>query len=173
MRIMLIAFIIHLHQQRQSKMVKNKRIKILIVLIYILILGYAIFAFFLMNKSVLEATTQVLISEYKDSKVINELVADCNTYTTNLAKVYCVNEYVFENFKYVHNDSIILNPEDTIAGGGDCKSWAAFYKLAFDKLNITSRIIYIEHHAFNVVFAEDWYCVAEQSTILCNGLDVK
>ena len=151
---------------------KNKRIKILIVLIYILILGYGVVALVLMNKSVLEATTQAMLSEYKDSKVINELVADCNTYTTNLDKVYCVNDFVAENFKYVHNDSIILNPDDVVVGGGDCKSWASFYKLSFDKLNLSSRIIFTDGHSFNVVYAKGWYCVAEQSTIICQGLDV-
>ena len=75
-------------------MVKNKRIKILIVLIYILILGYGIVALVLMNKSVLEATTQVLISEYKDSKVINELVADCNILQIWLKSIALMNMFL-------------------------------------------------------------------------------
>jgi len=137
---------------------------------FLLILGYAFFIYTFINKSISEKYIEVESDKYKDSPVIVSLANNCSSEVSNLMKVYCVNSFIYSQYKYVKSND--LNPENIYTIGGDCKMYASFYRLVFNKLNISNRIVSTTKHAFTIVYADDWYCNAEQKVISCQGLEV-
>jgi len=133
----------------------------------LLILGYAFFIYTFINKSISEKYFEVLSNDYKNSPVILSLAENCSSEVSNLMKVYCVNAFIYSQYNYSNFTS--FDPENIYTVKGDCKFYSSFYKLTFDNLNISSRIITIPKHAYVVVYDDEFYCVLDQFSLLCNG----
>lgn len=107
----------------------------------------------------------------KDDGVVKTLVQYCSYEKTDNAKIYCVNSFVNEHFEYIINKKII-NPDDLIENGGDCKSWTNFYIIVLRQLGIkvTQDFNSVDNHTFAIADTEEGYCILDQRNVDCHYL---
>jgi hypothetical protein len=120
--------------------------------------------------------THDLQDAYYNTKVIKNLeqnitkiVGDyCLTYDKDIRRIKCVNNYVYSSDKFIYNktNNVIL-ADELIENGGDCKSWATFYKAVFTYMGYDSNFVYSEKHVYVNVFNEDFYCNVDQQITDC------
>lgn len=107
----------------------------------------------------------------KDADVVQSVVQFCKYQDGDHNKIYCVNEFVNEHFNYLLTQKII-NPDDLIENGGDCKSWSNFYITTLRQLGISVNQDFssVDRHTFVIADTDDGYCVIDQRNVDCNYL---
>lgn len=107
----------------------------------------------------------------KNDDVVKVVVDYCNYQNSSEDKVWCVNRFVNDNFDYMVTKQVI-NPDDLIKNGGDCKSWTNFYIVTLKQMGVSIRQDYesVDKHTFAIADIENGYCIIDQRSVDCNYL---
>jgi hypothetical protein len=102
---------------------------------------------------------------------VKVVVDYCNYHNSSEDKVWCVNRFVNDNFDYMITKGVI-NPDDLIENGGDCKSWSNFYITTLRQMGVvvTQDYVSVSKHTFVIADTDTGYCVIDQRSIDCNYL---
>jgi hypothetical protein len=109
--------------------------------------------------------------EYSDNTIIELVSGYCGLFNATIDKINCVNKFVSTsgNYDYIITKEIV-EPDNLIKDGGDCKSWTVFYRTIFKKMGIESKEVSTNNHVFVMAFDEYYYCIVDMQSIDCNFL---
>jgi len=101
---------------------------------------------------------------------ITKIIGDyCLFYKTNISKITCVKDFIMNSdlYNYTKTQNVILS-DKLIKDGGDCKSWATFYKGIFDYMGLDNGFIHSTNHVYLNVYDETFYCNIDQLSFDCH-----
>lgn len=105
-----------------------------------------------------------LVKSMNDNVTV-DVASFCNYKQTDMERIYCVNEFVADNFNYSRKG--LVYGSELIDSGGDCKSWTNFYNSVLFLMNISTQVIYLDNHTYVVAYSNDYYCNLDQQNIDC------
>ena len=159
--------------KKNEKKYKIEKMLILFLLI-ILMLNIILLIINLQNRYdtfLVDSYIKNVAKNNANNNITKNLVKICSKEKEDFNKIYCVVQKTKElkYFKYEKTKKV-LEIDELIRKGGDCKSWAAYYKGILDTMNFFTNIISKNNHSFLNVFGENFYCNIDQKFINCINL---
>jgi cell division protein FtsL len=112
-------------------------------------------------KEIIEANKELNITKYIYNICSNkELPSD---------KMYCINDYVIENYKYREVGDTIYTIDEMFEDGADCKSYSFYYATLAEMMGYEYTFVVLKDHVMTIVTFDEGYCLLDQSFADCIG----
>ena len=149
----------------------NKKLLLVIisVLIFTLSIGYFVgSANLFRGKTIGAAMSKVDEIIWYNSQLdyTNQIYDHCSQKENASEKLFCINQYVVENYNYRLVEDV-YSIDEMFDNGADCKSYSIYYATLAKMMGYDYLFVQLPNHIFTMVYFDEGYCVLDEKVYAC------
>jgi Na+-transporting methylmalonyl-CoA/oxaloacetate decarboxylase gamma subunit len=146
-----------------------KVLGIVVSIIVIFFLGYFVRGMGLFHKNTIGeemSKTNEIIDYNKNLSYTKQVFDHCNSKENLTEKMFCVNQYVVENYNYSPRNGV-YSIDDMFDKGADCKSYSIYYATLANMMGYQYLFVQLPTHIFTLVYSDKGYCLLDEKFYTC------